>query len=498
MILSALIGIPLLAGVLAWLLGRGSRQWPRIVSIAALAADLVLLVVVRLQAGSAAAAAHYPQFFLEVKYDWIPQLGITFHCAVDGLSWLLCLLTVGMGLAAVLVSWKEIQDHVGFFHFNLMGILAGILGVFLTVNLIAFFFFWELMLVPMYFLILIWGHEDRKRAAMKFFIFTQASGFLMLLSILALHVALRRSTGVSSFEYADFLGISLPPSTAMLIMLGFFVAFAVKLPVVPLHTWLPDAHTEAPTAGSVILAGLLLKTGAYGMLRFVIPLFPEAAASFAPAGMALGVVGILYGAVQAYSQDDFKRMVAYTSVSHLGFVLLGIFALNAAALQGVVIQIIAHAISTGALFMVAGYIKQRFHTRDMNRLGGLLSTVPLLAGVTLFFALASMGIPGTGNFIAEFLVTLGSYRASIVVCVIACLGIVFATVYALQMVQRVVHGPRDALLTGADLSRRELALMLVLAAATLCFGLYPHLILDPAQPVIQGLMELMQVGGGAR
>src|SRR5690606_24495322 len=247
--------------------------------------------------------------------------------------------------------WSEITDRVGFFHFNLLWTLAGTVGVFLALDLFLFFFFWELMLFPMYFLIAIWGHERRVYAAIKFFLFTQGSGLLMFVAILALDFINHQQTGTTTFDYFAMSGTELDASTEMLSMLGFFIAFAFNLPPVPLHTWLPDAHTEAPTAGSVILAGILLKTGAYGLLRFAVPLFPDAAMSFAPVAMALGVIGTLYGAVLAFAQDDMKRLVAYTSVSHLGFVLLGIYAWNELALQGAVVQMLAHGLSTGGLFI---------------------------------------------------------------------------------------------------------------------------------------------------
>ncbi len=256
-------------------------------------------------------------------------------------------------VVSVACSWTEIRKRDGFFYFNLLWTLAGAVGVFLALDLFLFFFFWELMLVPMYFLIAIWGHENRLYASIKFFIFAQGSGLFMLVAILALVFVHYRSTGVLTFDYFDLLNTAMSPSTELWIMLGFFIAFAVKTPIVPFHTWLPDAHTEAPTAGSVILAGVLLKTGAYGLLRFVVPLFPEAAAHFAPVAMALGATGVLYGAFLAFAQTDFKRLVAYTSVSHLGFAVLGIFAWNPWSLGGAVMQMIAHGISTGALFVIA-------------------------------------------------------------------------------------------------------------------------------------------------
>ena len=324
MILLVLILGPFFAGVLSWIAGRFSIRAVRWISLVAMFAGF--LIAVSLWAVNRHAGLN--QWYEEVDWTWLPAWGIRFHLAADGLSVLLLALTYFLGIVSVLVSWTEIQYQVGFFHLNLLWIVTGMAGVFLAVDLFLFYFAWELMLIPIYFLIGIWGHEHRHYAALKFFIFTQLSGLLMLISILSLYFAHHALTGVYTFEYADLLGTPLAPATEMWIMLGFFTAFAVKLPVVPLHTWLPDAHTEAPTAGSVDLAGLLLKTGAYGMIRFAIPLFPHAARAFAPVAMSLGVAGILYGAVLAFSQTDLKRLVACTSVSHMGFVLLGILRLE--------------------------------------------------------------------------------------------------------------------------------------------------------------------------
>src|SRR5579884_2961351 len=412
MILLWLILILLAAGALAWLAARWNTDAPRWISLAAVSADLLLIVFVwirsrRMESDSGAL------WIEQVNFDWVPRFGIHFHLALDGLSLLLLALTFFLGIMAVLASWAEIRDAVGFFHFNLMWILAGITSVFLALDLFLFYFAWELMLVPMYFLIAIWGHERRVYAAVKFFLFTQLSGLLMLIAILALVFIHHRATGVYSFEYTDLLGSSLPAGADLWIMLGFFVAFAVKLPAFPLHSWLPDAHTEAPTAGSVILAGVLLKTGAYGLLRFVLPLFPESAHAFAPLAMLLGAIGVLYGAVLAFAQDDMKRLVAYSSVSHMGFVLLGIFAGTALALQGVVVEMIAHGISTGALFIVVGLLQDRLHTRDMRLLGGLFAKVPMLSAAGIVFAIASLGLPGLGNFIGEFLILLGSWEVNL-------------------------------------------------------------------------------------
>lgn len=487
MILFLLIIIPLVGGFFAWLFGRRHDPAARWISLVSLLIEEA--VVIALWFRHPAAGIGPGKWFADLHWSWIPQFGISFHLAMDGLSLLMVGLTAFLGIMSVAISWTEIKDRVGFFHLNLLFILAGINGVFLAMDLFLFYFFWELMLVPMYFLISIWGHEHRTYAAIKFFIFTQLSGLLMLLAILGIYFVHAHNTGVYTFDYFKLLGTSMTPALAFWLMMGFFLAFAVKLPAVPFHTWLPDAHTEAPTAGSVVLAGLLLKTGAYGLIRFLVPLFPEAARSLAPAAMTLGVIGILYGAMLAFSQRDLKRLVAYTSVSHMGFVLLGVFAWNELALQGTVLQMLCHGISTGALFMLVGVLQERIHTRDMGVMGGMWENVPRMGAVVLFFALASLGLPGLGNFVAEFLVLLGSYRASVTATSFAVVGLVFATVYSLWIVQRAFHGEKRKEWKIPDLSLREMTLMVFMIVSLLWLGLYPQPVIDRARPALAGLTQ---------
>jgi len=487
MILLLFIIIPLLGGLFAWLFGRRSDPAARWISLVSLLIEQALVVLLWFR--NPAAGIGPGAWFADLHSSWIPQLGISFHLAMDGLSLLMVSLTAFLGIMSVAISWTEIRERVGFFHLNLLFILAGINGVFLSMDLFLFYFFWELMLVPMYFLISIWGHENRTYAAIKFFIFTQLSGLLMLLSILGIYFVHARNTGVYTFDYFRLIGTSMTPAVSFWLMMGFFIAFAVKLPAVPFHTWLPDAHTEAPTAGSVVLAGLLLKTGAYGLIRFLVPLFPAAARSLAPAAMILGVIGILYGAVLAFGQRDLKRLVAYTSVSHMGFVLLGIFAWNDLALQGTVLQMICHGISTGALFMLVGALQERIHTRDMDVMGGMWESIPRMGAVVLFFALASLGLPGLGNFVAEFLVLLGSYKVSVIMTSFAVTGLVFATVYSLWIVQRAFHGEKRREWTISDLSLREMAVMFFMIVSLVWLGLYPRPVIDTARPAITGLMQ---------
>jgi len=479
-----LILIPLLGGILAWIAARWSAAAARWVSLAALGCDMTLALSLWAHSGAATVTPDNSSWLIEFHREWIPQMGVSLFLAMDGLSLLMILLTVFLGIISVAISWTEIRERVGFFHFNLMWTLAGIIGVFSSLDLFLFYFFWELMLIPMYFLIAIWGHENRVYAAIKFFLFTQLSGLLMLLAILALYFTHANATGQYTFDYTHLLGTRMSGTLSMLLMLGFLAAFAVKLPVFPFHTWLPDAHTEAPTAGSVILAGLLLKTGAYGMLRFAIPLFPDAAIALAPIAMALGVIGILYGAVLAFAQTDLKRLVAYTSVSHMGFVLLGVFAWNELALQGAVMQMLCHGIATGALFIIAGSLQERIHTRDISRMGGLWATAPRMGGVTMVFAWASLGLPGLGNFVAEFLTLLGSWQANRLWTVLASAGLIASAIYALWVIQAVFHGPGEKKKTFPDLGLREMAVMTPLIAAIVWLGVYPQPVLDTARPAL--------------
>lgn len=483
MILAWLILIPLIGGLAAWIAARWSNTSARWASLAALTLDSVLLG--SLWSGTAARLSLMRGTWLaELNAPWIPQLGIGIHLAVDGLSLVLVALTLFLGILSVLCSWTEIRARVGFFHLNLMAILSGILGVFLSLDLFLFYFFWELMLVPMYFLISIWGHENRVYASLKFFIFTQAGGLFMLLSILGIYYIHGRDTGIYTFDYTQLLGTGMPPAVSFWLMLGFLASFLVKIPAFPLHPWLPDAHTEAPTAGSVILAGLLLKTGAYGLLRFVLPLFPDAAMAAGPALMAIAVIGILYGAILSYAQTDLKRLVAYTSVSHMGFVLLGIFAWNVTALQGAVMGMLAHGVSTGALFIIVGLIQDRMHTRDMERMGGFWTIVPRMSAIGLVFGLASLGLPGFGNFVAEFMVLLGTYRINPGAAVFAATGLVFSAIYALWMVQRTFQGEPRHKGNIPDLSARETGMLAALILAIFWLGLFPGPVLNTTGPML--------------
>lgn len=472
MILIWIVMIPVIGGLLARLSGSLGRSAPAWVSLGTLAVAFLLTVGLFAGAGESAAG----RWLVEVKIPWIDQIGVSFHLAMDGLSLALVALTFFLGACAVVSSWTEVTQRAGLFQLNLMLTIAGITGAFLAMDLFLFYFFWELMLIPMFILIALWGHENRRYASLKFFIFTQAGSLLMLVAILVLFFIHGRATGEYTFSYEALLATPMGYTAEFLLMLAFFAAFAVKLPVFPFHTWLPEAHTEAPTAGSVILAGLLLKTGGYGLIRFVVPLFPEASVDFAPYAFGLAVIGIVYGAVLALGQRDIKRLVAYTSVSHMGFVLLGVYAWNELALQGALVQMVCHGVSTGALFMIAGALQERLHTRDLSKMGGLWAGAPRMGAVALVFALASLGLPGLGNFIGEFLVFLGVFTVSPEAAILAATGLVLSAIYSLWIIQRVFHGP---LKTGIqDFGRREMAAFVPMIAVIVWLGLFPQPVLE--------------------
>lgn len=503
LLLPWLILIPIIGGLFCWLSERISNFLPRWIALL----TMVILVSLSLyfwatgnwhnapnpEISSALIHGQSKWWMFYFQMSWIPQLGISIHLGMDGLSILLIVLTAILGLLAVLCSWKEINNRVGFFYLNLMWILGGVVGVFIAIDLFLFFLFWETMLIPMFFLIALWGHsgsdgKTRIYAATKFFIFTQTSGLLMLVSIITLALKNYTSTGVMSFDYIQLLGTNLG-SLEYVLMLGFFIAFAVKLPVVPLHSWLPDAHAQAPTAGSVDLAGILLKTAAFGVLRFAIPLFPHASIEFAPIAMWLGIISIIYGAILAFQQTDIKRLIAYTSISHMGFILVGIYSGSPLALQGVVIQMIAHGFSAAALFISSGQIYERLHTRDMRLMGGLWSKITYLPAIMLFFNAAALGLPGTGNFVGEFMILIGAFPADKVAVSIAAFGLVLASIYSLSIMQRVFYGTTRGNFHEPiqGLCKRELSMMFLLIILLVLLGVYPQIVLDTSAATMNGV-----------
>jgi NADH-quinone oxidoreductase subunit M len=505
MTLLCLLLVPFIGGVLCWLLQRVGARHARYVALGSMAVILVLVVGLWLSGDYSQTllpGSGPGHWVLELSVAWIPRLGIRFSLGLDGLSLLLIALTALLGMLSVACSWQEIQTDAGFFYMNVLWNLAGVIGVFLATDLFLFFLSWEVMLVPMFFLIALWGHDipggrPRLYAALKFFIFTQSAGLVMLVAILALVFVHYRASEVLTFGYSDLLATPMDARTAFWIMLGLFVGFAAKLPVVPLHSWLPDAHSQAPTAGSVILAGILLKTAAYGLLRYLLPLFPAASAQFAPIAMWLGVLGIIYGAVCAYGQNDTKRLVAYTSVSHMGFIVLGVFAGTQEALQGVIMQILAHGISAAGLFVLCGELYERLGTRDLTKMGGLWGRFSKLPQFGLFFILASLGLPGLGNFLGEFLILLGTFKAHPQMAMLGAVGLVLSAVYSLILMQRIFYGKASAVAPLPDLDRREFAILSTLMAVMIWLGLYPRPFFEVSRAPMRALQVLYAPDGAA-
>ena len=473
----------LAAGGLAWYLESvkaQSARWVALLSLLVLSAFFIISVVGSGN-GSSGISTDYAELNVLTRIPWISTFNIEYALGIDYLSIILISLTFFLALICVLVSWQEIQTKTGFYYFNLLAAIAGIIGVFCAVDLFLFFFFWEVMLLPMTAIIAIWGHENRHFAAIKFFIFTQVSSLMMLVALIAMAYLHYHQTGRISFFYQDWLLLDIPLEQARFIMFGFFIAFAVKLPSVPVHSWLPDAHTQAPTAGSVLLAGVLLKTGAYGLIRFVIFLFPEASQEFAPVAMTLGVVSILYGAKMAFAQQDFKRLVAYSSISHMGFVMLALFAFNTLAYQGAVITLVAHGLSSAALFALAGMIYNRIHSRNLNDMGGFWHSAPRMGGFSLVFAGAAFGLPGLANFVGEFLSLVGAYQVAPLFVIFAAFGLIGSAVYGMMLFQKSFQGPPTTVVD--DLSSRELMIVGSLFILLLTFGLYPNAVLQYVQGV---------------
>ena len=427
------------------------------------------------------------------KVPWIPTANISYAVGVDGLSILLVLLTTLITPLAIASSWTSITERVKEYYMFMLALLTGMVGVFVALDLFLFYVFWEFTLVPMYFLIGIWGGERRTYAAIKFFLYTMAGSVLMLLAILWLGIK------NDTFFLPDLIAAGVPAgSTQMWLFLAFAAAFAIKVPLFPLHSWLPDAHVEAPTAGSVILAGVLLKMGTYGFVRFNLPLFPEASRTLAPWIATLAVIGIIYGAWVSYAQTDVKKLVAYSSVSHLGFVMLGIFSLNSIGIEGAILQMVNHGLSTGALFLIVGMLYERRHTRELNAFGGLWAVMPVFGALSLIITLSSMGLPGLNGFVGEFTILLGVINADMAFSfgftALATIGIILAAVYMLWMFQKVFMGPLDESSENAkllDLNGREIAILVPLVLLIFWIGLYPAPFFGLIDPSVGQLVTQM-------
>jgi NADH-quinone oxidoreductase subunit M len=433
------------------------------------------------------------------RTPWIPAFGIDYSVGIDGISLFLVLLTTLLVPIAILASWS-VRERVKEYLIAMLLLETGMLGAFVALDLFLFYVFWEVMLVPMYFLIGVWGGSRRVYAALKFVIYTMAGSLLMLVGIIYLAARHAEVEQVLTFDLLRLYGLRLPLDQQTWLFLAFALSFAIKVPLFPFHTWLPDAHVEAPTAGSVILAGILLKLGTYGFLRFAMPLFPDAALAAAPIIVALAVVGVIYGAMVAMMQSDIKKLVAYSSVSHLGFVMLGLFALNIQSVQGAIFQMISHGLSTGALFLLVGMIYDRRHSRMIADFGGLWKQVPLFSAILMVVTFASIGLPGLNGFVGEFLILLGAFRVMPLWTAAAATGVILGAVYMLWMYRRVIFGPLsqpdNAKLE--DLNGRELLLLAPILFLILLMGAYPQPFLERMKPAVELTLERISAPGSAR
>jgi len=493
-LVSLVVWTPLVGAVLLLLV---PREQPEGIRRAALAFSLVTFALsLALWAGFRPDTAEFQ--YLEQR-PWVPDYGIQYLLGVDGVSLFLVLLTTFLTPIVVLSSFGDITRHVKEYYFFMLMLETGMLGAFVALDLFLFYVFWELMLVPMYFIIGVWGGPRRIYASIKFLIYTLAASLLMLVAILYLVLVHARSAPMT-FDLRVLYDVALSPTEQLWLFAAFALAFAVKVPMFPLHTWLPDAHVEAPTGGSVILAGVLLKLGTYGFLRFAMPLFPDAMLAATPLILALAVVGILYGAAVAMVQPDLKKLVAYSSVSHLGFVMLGLFALNVVGIEGAVYQMLSHGLSTGALFLLVGMIYERRHTRMIADFGGLWRPLPRWAAVFMLVALSSIGLPGLNGFVGEFLILLGAFGANRTAAVLGAGGIVLGAVYMLWMYQRVIFGPiRHEENRGlSDLTPREIAVLAPVAAMIVVMGVYPTPFLRAMEPSVKGIVARIESRQQAR
>ncbi|MCP4634488.1 MAG: NADH-quinone oxidoreductase subunit M [candidate division Zixibacteria bacterium] len=430
--------------------------------------------------------------FMEMV-EWVPYLGISYNMGIDGISMLMVILTTFLTPLAIWASFSSITDRVKGYMISFLFLETGMLGVFVSLDLILFFVFWEAMLFPMYFIIGIWGGPKRIYATVKFVLFTMAGSALMLIAIIYLYFLNYEYTGVFTFSLLELIKLPIAVNVQLWMFGAFALAFAIKVPMFPFHTWLPDAHVEAPTAGSVILAAVLLKMGTYGFLRFCLPLFPQAVYEYVPIISILAIIGIIYGAMVAMVQKDIKSLVAYSSVSHLGFVMLGIFALNMQGIEGGILQMINHGISTGALFLLVGMIYERRHTRMIADFGGLAKVIPVFAVFFMIITLSSIGLPGTNGFVGEFLILLGTFKSNIVYAVFASTGVILAAVYMLWMYQRVVFGKvtNKENENIKDLNTRERLILIPLVVLVFFIGFYPKPFLSRMDKSVENLLDIV-------
>jgi NADH-quinone oxidoreductase subunit M len=488
-ILSVLIYVPLLGAVTLLFVRREHELYIKGFTLVVSLVEFALSLPLFFYFNEKTAAMQFVE-----RRAWFPEWGISYFVGIDGISLLLILLTTFLTILCVLCSWKAIENRVKEYYITFLFLETAMVGTLCSLDLVLFYVFWELMLIPMYLLIGVWGGPRRVYAAVKFFLFTMAGSVLMLLAIFALYFHFYKTTGTYTFDVLQLYSANIPIDKQYWLFAAFALSFAIKVPMFPVHTWLPDAHTEAPTAGSVILAGVLLKMGTYGFLRFAIPLFPAAAYAAIPIMSVLAIIGIVYGAIVSMMQPDLKRLIAFSSVSHLGYVMLGMFAFNMQGVEGSIYQMLNHGVSTGGLFLIVGMLYERRHTRMIADFGGLSTPMPIFAIFFMIVTLSSVALPGTNGFVGEFLILLGAFRANKIFGILGTTGVVLGAVYMFWMFQRVMFGEvtKEENRRLVDLGKREILILCSVVFFVVLMGVYPKMFFKKMDASVEGFLKFVK------
>lgn len=494
MLLSFLIIIPFLSSIFSFFSYKFNIYFPRWISLSGII--LILCIITKIFFEEYNSLLHMRDNFYwnrQLIIPWITRFGIEFNIAIDGFSMIMIFFTIFLSIIAILCSWNEIKNDAGFFYFNFMLVLTGIIGIFIACDLFLFFCFWEIMLLPMYFLIILWSDQSKKNkiilAANKFFIYGQTSGLILLSSILLLVFNHYHNTNIFTFNYDLLRHENISSNIEYIIMIGFFLAFVIKMPIVPFHGWLPDVHSQSISCGSIEIIGILLKTAPYALMRYNLVLFPHTIQRFAPIAIFLGLLSIFYGAWIAYSQTNIKRFIAYSSISHMGLMIIAIYSNSEMAMQGIIIQIFSSSITTSALCILSGQIYKYFKTQDMNKIQGLWSCMYWIPGFALFFSLANLGIPGTGNFIGEFLTLSGIFQVVPLVSVLSTIGMMFSSIYSLNFIQKIFYGSCDKKISMIFISKQSLYIIITLAFMLILLGVYPQKIINISYNFIHNIQK---------
>lgn len=496
MFLICLIIIPFLFGLFCWQSERINIYFPRWIALISTVLVLIFsLLLSNFKKYSLIYLNFLPNYKKEYLFPWIPRFGINFHLALDSLSWLMIMMTSILGIFSVLCSWKEKKNYQGLFYLNLLWIIGSVIGIFLSVDMFLFFFFWEMMLIPMYFLISIWGNKNssykiRILSANKFFIYTQISSMMMLLSIISLVLIHYHTTNILTFNYQDLINTHMSKNVENLLMLLFFIALAIKMPIVPLHGWLPDVHCQAPTAGSVELAGILLKTSSYCILRFVLPFFPIASKEFSQIIVYIGLISVFYGAFMAISQNEIKRLLAYTSISHMGLILIALYSGNTLAYQGAIFQMISQGLSAAGMFIIFGQLYERIYTFDLRKMGGIWNKLNFIPALSLFFAFAMLGMPGTGNFIGEITILFGIFLKTPIISIISTFSLLFSSIYSLNIIHKAYYGLYSLKISLSKITFLEKITVFSIAILLILLGFFPRPIMDASFITISKIQNL--------